>query len=230
MEEDPLRERLRNAITAQDFEDLRGEYSTRSIQFQEVNYSLIKTAAVLAAYLNHHRGKPAIFFRKVCDYFLTDYRVDMLECFLPYVDFSTLFLQETERNCNSFLFRLVMEAPIDVTIFLLDHGLDVNQTFQGGSWSLLSGACNYRKVDLIDLLLTSGADVNKELGSIKTTAVFNAVNCDDIRVLDRLIIYGANLHVKSFGLSLLQLAARKRRIESMRRLVEMGVEIESDLI
>jgi len=152
------------------------------------------------------------------------YRVDLIECFLPYINFRALFSQDW-----FYLSFLMEEGAVDVTTFLFDHEVPVDLPSYGDNTTMLFDACENGKVDIVDLLIERGANVN-HICSNGSRPIFWALQCKDVRVLDRLIVAGVDLTVTGmFGHGVLSTAIcfSGSSFEIIERLVQMRAPLDS---
>jgi hypothetical protein len=194
MSREEILEELSRAETVEDFEKLKAQLPRCSDSSDEHRY--ITSPDVLRAYLVH--VVPDIARNTLHDMYYQvlfgKKRVDLAEVFFDYITLQEL-REENERRFHNHAWNMIVMGFVDVTIFLLDKGLNINFVSNyAGRTSLLSSACCYSKVDIVELLLQRGADVNLPDLRGRTPVAF-ALMQDDITILDRLIMYGADLFV-----------------------------------
>lgn len=123
-------------------------------------------------------------------------RIDLLDVFFAekYLVYSDLI--ETVPRRRKFC-RLMIDTArkgiVDMLLFFLEKGMDVNACFENSYFTPLSMACLQDNIDVVILLLNHDADPNVGIGHV-TDPVKCAISSEDVRILDHLIIHGADLH------------------------------------
>ena len=185
-----LKKKLAAAETVEDLEAILPSIDRWNDSFI---FSAIRSPIVLDAclrYVNPTKSRLLEIFYLVARLHRVDLLKVFFDSFLTLEDLST----SLTWNYSFFIGREVIEGAVDVIAFFLEKGLDPNlQSFWCGEGSLLSLACSYNKIDIVDLLLEYGANVNHQDIAGRTPA-FHAMRAPDVRILDRLIVHGANLY------------------------------------
>ena len=142
------------------------------------------------------------------------------------------FIPSLKHNKMPYLIYACLKKNLNLVKLLIEHGADVNATYQFGNSNLtalqwLIKPSNYPKqINIFLELLKHGADVNKVENQFKFTSLHIAAREGNSEVIKHLLRYHANINtIDIAGLTPLHYAIIYGHISCVTLLLEAGCEV-----
>ena len=126
----------------------------------------------------------------------------------------------------------IRNGQLEIVIFLLDHGLDINETFEFlySRNTMLVHAQKFKQKAIVDYLLEHNADINvKGKGNNDDSFIDLVIKSGDIALYKRLTKMGLNINAKGDGVFdqyPLSVALESEHFELAKQMIEDGAKVD----
>ena len=133
---------------------------------------------------------------------------------------------QTDKNGFSLLHLAVKANQIDIVLFLLEHGAEINARCKRGT-TPLHVAVDFNNVEIINILAEHGANIDAK-SNLWQTPLLLAVNKGQPNVAKLLIEHGASIDFKNADEeTALHIAIRYNQVHMTAILIESGADVQA---